>query len=96
MPLINATLQAAKLGVCAQNNTCGLVASGDTWQYVDTATLAPFPEGILAMNGELDLKGGGKVHWNDLVGKLFAFWEVGEMTRLRMLQIALIVHTPPA
>jgi hypothetical protein len=96
MPLINATLQAAKPGVCAQNATCGLVASGDTWQYVDTATSAPFPEGILTMNGEFDANGGGKVRWNDLVGKLFAFWEVREMTRLRIVQIALNCPHSPA
>lgn len=73
MPLINATLQAAKPGVCTQNATCGLVAPGDTWQYVDTATSAPFPEGILTLNGEGRER--GEILWNNLVGELFAPWE---------------------
>ncbi|GAQ83731.1 hypothetical protein KFL_001590190 [Klebsormidium nitens] len=53
LPLINATLQTTKPGTCAQNATCGLVASGDTWQYVPRAPVAPYPQSVAGVDGAL-------------------------------------------
>jgi hypothetical protein len=51
-PFINATLQPASLGGCFHDPSCGLIAPGVAWQYLDNATTSTFPLGIAGMKGK--------------------------------------------